>query len=108
MTETTVRRALAAILTSTALVALAAPGAAAQRVPPAPAARQPQAPQPTPPATAPAFQEEQRAEQTRDQLNRLFEKYPPQVGRVFKLEDAGQAVELMFSRGSTGKVIIEP
>ena len=32
----------------------------------------------------------------------------PQVGQVFKLEDAGKAFELMFSRGSTGKVIIEP
>lgn len=83
MTQTAVRRTLAAILTSTALVALAAPGAAAQRVPPAPAARQAQA---APPATAPAFQEEQRAEQTRDQLNRLFEMYPPQVGRVFRLD----------------------
>ncbi|MEO8521090.1 MAG: hypothetical protein ABI603_06995 [Acidobacteriota bacterium] len=86
MTQTAVRRMLAAILTSTALVALAAPGAAAQRVPTAPAARQPQAAPPAPPATAPAFQEEQRAEQTRDQLNRLFEMYPPQIGRVLKLD----------------------
>jgi NADPH:quinone reductase len=32
----------------------------------------------------------------------------PVVGDVFKLEDAGKAFEHVFSRASTGKVIIEP
>ncbi len=32
----------------------------------------------------------------------------PIVGQVFKLEDAGKAFEHVFSRASTGKVIIEP
>jgi NADPH:quinone reductase len=32
----------------------------------------------------------------------------PQIGQVFKLEHAGQAFEHVFSRQSTGKVIIEP
>ena len=32
----------------------------------------------------------------------------PIIGQVFKLEDAGKAFEHVFSRASTGKVIIEP
>jgi NADPH:quinone reductase len=32
----------------------------------------------------------------------------PIVGQIFKLEDAGKAFEHVFSRASTGKVIIEP
>ena len=32
----------------------------------------------------------------------------PIVGQVFKLSDAGKAFEHVFSRASTGKVIIEP
>jgi NADPH2:quinone reductase len=35
-------------------------------------------------------------------------KVKPQVGQVFKLEDAGKAFDLVMSRGSTGKVLIEP
>ena len=32
----------------------------------------------------------------------------PQVGQVFSLEEAGKAFDLVLSRGSTGKVLIEP
>ncbi len=35
-------------------------------------------------------------------------KVKPQIGQVFKLEDAGKAFEHVLSRQSTGKVIIEP
>jgi NADPH2:quinone reductase len=35
-------------------------------------------------------------------------KVKPQVGQTFSLEDAGKAFDLVLSRGSTGKVLIEP
>jgi hypothetical protein len=39
----------------------------------------------TPAATVPP-RDDQRAEQTREMLDRILEKYPPSVGRVFKLD----------------------
>jgi NADPH2:quinone reductase len=32
----------------------------------------------------------------------------PVVGKVFKLEQAGEAFDYVMSRGSMGKVIVEP
>ncbi len=76
MNQTAVRT-LTAVLASAAMLAVVAP-AYAQR---APVQAPPRQVQPVPPV-----REEQRAEQTRDQLFRLFEMYPPEVGRVFKLD----------------------
>jgi hypothetical protein len=69
------------------LLSLTHPVAAAQRSASQPASVR-QAAQGTGPATsAPApFIEDGTAEQTRDQLDRIFEKYPPAVGRVLKLD----------------------
>ncbi len=81
MMQSAVRRRVVPFLAA-ATVALCASGEAAQRVATPPSAR----PAPVQPAAAPSVRDGQRAEQTRDQLDRLFEIYPPEVARVFKLD----------------------
>jgi hypothetical protein len=82
MSHTAVSRA--AIFALVAAVALGVPGQgnAAQRTPDAAGTRS--AAEAAPPVRIPGNQ--QTAEQTRDQLDRLFDNYPPAVARVFKLD----------------------
>lgn len=88
MMHTAIRRTLVVFLASATLVGSAGTGETAQRpqgaAPARPAARATVPAESAPPA--PALHEEQRAEQTRDQLERLFDNYPPAVARVFKLD----------------------
>jgi hypothetical protein len=81
----TVRQGFVRALATVAVLSLTWPGTAAQRTSP-PSGRQ------ASPATGQAesapvvLRDEASAEDTRDQLNRIFEKYPPAVGRVLKLD----------------------
>jgi hypothetical protein len=83
MSHTVFGRAIVftSFLTSAAVLAVPPASDAAQRAA-TPAARQapPVAVETPPPAS------EQTAERTREQLERLFDNYPPAVGRVFKLD----------------------
>jgi hypothetical protein len=82
----TVRQGFVRVLATVAVLSLTWPVAAAQRTSPPPSGRQ--ASQGTGQAeSAPVvLRDEASAEETRDQLNRIFEKYPPAVGRVLKLD----------------------
>jgi hypothetical protein len=76
-------RAAAVILAWAAVAGSARATAGAQR-PGTPAPRPPSQSAAQAPTTAP--DDEQPAEQTRRQLDQLFEQYPPAVGRVFRLD----------------------
>jgi hypothetical protein len=82
----TVRQGFIRVLATVAVLSLTWPVAAAQRTSAPTSGRQ--ASQGTGPAeTAPVvLRDEASAEETRDQLNRIFDKYPPAVGRVLKLD----------------------
>lgn len=82
----TVRQGFVRALATVAVVSLTWPLAAAQR-PSTPASGR-QASQGTGQAeSAPVLiRDDGRADETRDQLDRIFEKYPPAVGRVLKLD----------------------
>ena len=81
----TVRQGSIRVLATVAVLSLTWP-VAAQRTSPPSSGRQ--ASQGTGQAeSAPVvLRDEASAEETRDQLNRIFEKYPPAVGRVLKLD----------------------
>lgn len=82
----TVRQGFVRVLATVAVVSLTWPLAAAQRTSTPSSGRQ--ASQGTGQAeSAPlVIRDEGTADQTRDQLDRIFEKYPPAVGRVLKLD----------------------
>jgi hypothetical protein len=82
----TVRQGSIRVLATVAVLSLTWPVAAAQRTSAPSSGRQ--ASQGTGQAeSAPVvLRDEASAEETRDQLNRIFEKYPPAVGRVLKLD----------------------
>lgn len=88
MTHTAVCRTLVVLLALGTLAGAAQTTAAAQRpqgaAPARPGTRATVPAEPVP--TIPGLHEEQRAEQTRHQLERLFDNYPPAVARVFKLD----------------------
>jgi hypothetical protein len=70
------------VLVAATVLGVPGPGDAAQRTPNAAGTRS--AAEAAPPMTIPGNQ--QTADQTRDQLDRLFDNYPPAVARVFKLD----------------------
>lgn len=84
MSHSAFRSGVLSVLLGASLV-IALPGEAAQR-PPAPASgRQPVAEQGQP-APAAFVSDEADAEQTRQKLSELLDKYPPSLGRVLKLD----------------------
>lgn len=85
MTHTPARPGLFVISAVFAALALAAPGWAAQRTP-APASGRPAAEQGRAESVPVGQLDEPGAEQTRRQLNELFERYPPSLARVLKLD----------------------
>ena len=81
----TVRQGFVRVLATVAVVSLTWPLAAAQRTSSPSSGRQ--ASQGTGQAeSAPLVIREGSAEETREQLDRIFERYPPAVGRVLKLD----------------------
>jgi hypothetical protein len=84
MSHTVARTAFILVVASAALTGVPRAGDGAQRQNAAPA-RQAPPPVVAQPA-APPVVEQQTAEETREQLRQLFEKYPPAVARVFKLD----------------------
>ena len=74
---------LASVVAATLL--LAVPANAAQRASTSSAGRQPSVEQGQP-APAPFVSDDANAEQTRQKLNELLERYPPSLGRVLKLD----------------------
>ncbi|MEO8074954.1 MAG: hypothetical protein ABI818_01415 [Acidobacteriota bacterium] len=86
MTHRAVRPGLAGVLALTALLAPAPRGEAAQRTP-APSSGHPVSAELGQAAPAPVIMtDDSDAQQTRERLNQLFEKYPPALGRVLKLD----------------------
>jgi hypothetical protein len=83
MSHTAVRRTMVLVLTFAVIIGGPASSDAAQRTlnPP----RQGTGAGPQQSVTSPA-DEDQNAERTRQQLEQLFQKYPPSVARVFKLD----------------------
>ena len=82
----TVRQGFVRVLATAAVLSLTWPVAAAQRTSPPSSGRQ-ASPGTGQAESAPVvLRDESSAEETRDQLNRIFEKYPPAVGRVLKLD----------------------
>ena len=82
----TVRQGFVRVLATLAVLAFAWPVAAAQRTS-TPSSGRLASPGTGQAESAPALiRDEGSADQTRDQLNRLFERYPPAVGRVLKLD----------------------
>jgi hypothetical protein len=81
----TVRQGFVRVLATIAVVAFAWPVAAAQRTP-SPSSGRLASPGTGQAESAPALPDDGSAEQTRDQLNRIFDRYPPAVGRVLKLD----------------------
>jgi len=82
----TVRQGFVHVLATLAVLAFAWPVAAAQRTS-TPSSGRLASPGTGQAESAPALiRDEGSADQTRDQLNRLFERYPPAVGRVLKLD----------------------
>jgi hypothetical protein len=82
----TVRQGFVRVLATLAVLAFAWPVAATQRTSIPSSGRQ-ASPGTGQAESAPAtIRDEGSADQTRDQLNRLFERYPPAVGRVLKLD----------------------
>jgi hypothetical protein len=83
MSHTAVRRAVILVLAAAAIIGGPVPGNAAQRIPNA--SRPAAAGGPQQAGTLPS-DDDQNAERTRQMLEQLFERYPPAVGRVFKLD----------------------
>jgi hypothetical protein len=83
MSYRAVRRTVVLVLAAAAIVGGPIRGNAAQRTPNPP--RQGAAAAVQQPGTSPA-EDDQAVERTREQLERLLERYPPSVGRVFKLD----------------------
>ena len=82
----TVRQGFIRVLATVAVLSLTWPVAAAQRTSPPSSGRQ-ASPGTGQAESAPVvLRDEVNADDTRDQLNRIFEKYPPAVGRVLKLD----------------------
>jgi hypothetical protein len=82
----TVRQGFVRVLATVAVLSLTWPVAAAQRTSPPSSGRQ-ASPGTGQPESAPVvLRDEASAEETRDQLNRILDKYPPAVGRVLKLD----------------------
>jgi hypothetical protein len=81
----TVRQGFVRVLAAAAVLALAWPVAAAQRTP-APSGRQASQGVGQAESAPLVIRDDGRADETRDQLDRVFEKYPPAVGRVLKLD----------------------
>ena len=82
----TVRQGFVRVLATIALLALTWPVAATQRTSSPSSGRQ-ASPGTGQAGSAPVLlSDEGSAEQTRDQLDRIFDKYPPAVGRVLKLD----------------------
>ncbi len=81
----TVREGFVRVLAIVALVSLAWPLAAAQRTSSPSSGREP-SPGAGQAGSASAIRDEGTAEQTREQLYRILDKYPPAVGRVLKLD----------------------
>ena len=73
------------VLATLGVVCLAAPAAAAQRPATSAAGRQAQGAAQAE-SSRPVLRDEPAANQTRQQLERIFERYPPEVGRVLKLD----------------------
>jgi hypothetical protein len=82
----TVRQGFVRVLATIAVLTLAWPVAAAQRAPSPSSGRQASAGTGQAESAPVRLTDEGTAEQTRDQLDRLFDKYPPAVGRVLKLD----------------------
>jgi hypothetical protein len=82
MSQPAVSRAAIFVLVAAAVLGVPGRGDAGQRTPNAAATRS--AAEAAPPVTIPGNQ--QTADQTREQLYRLFDNYPPAVARVFKLD----------------------
>ena len=80
------RQGFVRVLATVAVLALAWPVAAAQRAPSPSSGRQASAGTGQAESAPVRLTDDGTAEQTRDQLDRLFEKYPPAVGRVLKLD----------------------
>jgi hypothetical protein len=86
MTHTAVRPGVVVVLAATAVLALAFRGEAAQRAS-APSSGRPVSAEQGQAGPAPVMlSDDSNADQTRDRLNQLFEKYPPALGRVLKLD----------------------
>jgi hypothetical protein len=86
MTQTAVRPGTVLVLTAVAVLALAFRGDAAQPAPGRSSGRPVPAEQ-TQAASAPVMiTDDANAEQTRERLNQLFQRYPPALGRVLKLD----------------------
>jgi hypothetical protein len=82
----TVRQGFVRVLAMVAVLSLPWPVAAAQRTS-APSSGRQASPGTGQAESAPvALRDERSADETRDQLNRILEKYPPAVGRVLKLD----------------------
>ena len=84
MSHTAVRPGVLAVVLA-ATLSIALPGEAAQRASTPSSGRQPSAEQGQP-APAPFVSDDADAEQTRQKLNELLERYPPSLGRVLKLD----------------------
>ncbi|HEY6108156.1 MAG TPA: hypothetical protein VIV56_04550, partial [Gemmatimonadales bacterium] len=80
----TVRHGCVRVLAVVAVLALTWPVAAAQRPSTAASGRPAGQAESAPPAIA--IGNEASAEQTREQLERILDRYPPAVGRVLKLD----------------------
>ena len=82
----TVRQGFIRVLATIAVLAFAWPAAAAQRTS-SPSSGRLASPGTGQAESAPVvLPDDGSAEQTRDQLNRIFDRYPPAVGRVLKLD----------------------
>lgn len=82
----TVRQGFVRVLATVAILSLTWPVAAAQRTSAPSSGRQASPGTGQAESAAVALRDQGSAEETRDQLNRLLEKYPPAVGRVLKLD----------------------
>jgi hypothetical protein len=86
MTHPAVRPGLVVVVAAAAMVALAVQGEAAQRAS-APSSGRPVSAEQGQAVPAPfVVTDDANADQTRDRLNQLLEKYPPALGRVLKLD----------------------
>jgi hypothetical protein len=82
----TVRQGFVRALATVAVVSLTWPLAAAQRTPTPSSGRQASQGVGQAESAPLVVRDDGRADETRDQLDRIFEKYPPAVGRVLKLD----------------------
>jgi hypothetical protein len=82
----TVRQGFIRVLATVAVLSLTWPVAAAQRTSAPSSGRQASQASGQAESAPVVLRDEASAEETRDQLNRIFDKYPPAVGRVLKLD----------------------